>query len=365
MFRGERIAGLDNWRAVLMLAGLLLHATTVQEAARPALFLIADISANFRMGAFFAVAGMLSVFSVRKHGPRTWLSRRWWQIGVPAAFGLLVLGPIMSTFFTWRVLGSVEATPQALGWWHYWFLVALLIYAPITWWLCQPARAESIFGRVDRWVEARRPSAWPIILGVGLTACAIVSLIRLLPPQAGPLGEVVWGVRTILMYAPLYLFGVLLGGSPALFARLTERVLPALSIIFALLLARVVFRATTGDEFIDAPHGPLDILTASLCPPAITILILRSAMGVRETPPIFRRLAEAALTMYMVHYPIILAIDALLDPLGLDPHLSYVLNVSATAWLSYMTHRLIVRRSGIAAVLLNGARLQPRTRATS
>lgn len=66
--RGERIAGLDNWRALLMLAGIFLHATTVQEIDRPVFVLIAKTSSNFRMGTFFAVAGLLSLLAIAKRG---------------------------------------------------------------------------------------------------------------------------------------------------------------------------------------------------------------------------------------------------------------------------------------------------------
>ncbi|WP_204320247.1 hypothetical protein, partial [Proteus vulgaris] len=64
--RSERIVGLDNWRALLMLAGVFLHATTVQDIDLPLFVLIAKTSSNFRMGTFFAIAGLLSLLAIRK-----------------------------------------------------------------------------------------------------------------------------------------------------------------------------------------------------------------------------------------------------------------------------------------------------------
>ncbi|MFJ1288540.1 hypothetical protein, partial [Acinetobacter baumannii] len=60
-------------------------------------------------------------------------------------------------------------------------------------------------------------------------------------------------------------------------------------------------------------------------------------------------------TIYMVHFPIILALDLLLDPLRLNPYVSYLLLVGLSGWLSYLVHRLVVTRFPFAAMLLNGA----------
>ena len=86
----------------------------------------------------------------------------------------------------------------------------------------------------------------------------------------------------------------------------------------------------------------------------MTVLILRSALAMRETPPLFRRIADASFTIYMVHFPIILLLDLMIDPLRLDPYLAYALVVGLSGWLSYLVHREFVQRSAFAAMLLNG-----------
>ncbi|MEP9360155.1 acyltransferase family protein [Sphingomonas sp. KR3-1] len=357
--QGERIAGLDNWRALLMLAGIFLHATSVQDIQLPLFVLIAKMSANFRMGTFFAVAGLLSLYAVRKRGADAWLARRLFQIGVPTIFGLFFLSPLMSAIFAWHKLGLAMPGIAELGWWHFWFLVDLLVYAPLTWWLYRTDQTHGLFVRIDRWAERQRPSPTLIILALGVLSSLNVLLVGRLAAMAGPLGDPVWALHQVVGYVPLYGFGVMLAGSPALFRRMTARSGPAFNVLILVLVLCSASRLLPGNGagLFDTPASPLNVVTACLCPPAVTVLILRSAMAMRETPVLFRRIADGAFTIYMVHFPIILLIDLLIDPLRLNPYAGYALTVGLAGWLSYLVHRLVVRRSPFAAMLLNG--IQP------
>lgn len=91
----------------------------------------------------------------------------------------------------------------------------------------------------------------------------------------------------------------------------------------------------------------VDIVPLLLADPAIS-------GGDARYAAIFRRIADASFTIYMLHFPIILLLDMLLDPLRLSPHASYALTVGLAGWLSYLAHRAIVQRSALAALLLNG-----------
>ncbi|WP_164094714.1 hypothetical protein, partial [Serratia marcescens] len=64
-----------------------------------------------------------------------------------------VLAPLMSVCASWRAFGTMAPALQELGWWHFWFLVDLLAYAPITFWLFRADQAHRIFARIDQWVE--------------------------------------------------------------------------------------------------------------------------------------------------------------------------------------------------------------------
>lgn len=122
-----RIAGLDAWRAGLMLGGVLLHGTVLQQ---PLLLfhVIGAVSGAFRMGAFFAISGMLAALAAARKGPSAWIAGRTRQIGIPALFGLAVLCPAMSLMLRAAVGPERAAHVPLFDWHHLWFLVALLAH---------------------------------------------------------------------------------------------------------------------------------------------------------------------------------------------------------------------------------------------
>lgn len=335
-----------------MLAGILLHATSVQEVNDRLFMLIADISHNFRMGAFFAVAGVLSMTSVQRRGSDAWLARRLFQIGIPTIFGLLVICPLMSSLYTWRVEGSFVPAGPSISWWHFWFLVALLVYAPITFLAGRLDKQRRIFARIDEWANRTRlPPLIPILaIGGACYALAIThqTLVGLMGPAASPLQD----AMLISAYAPLYFAGVVLGGAPGAFRKLTSSIAAPLVVLIGLAAMMLIARSSATLDRDDVMQ--LQLITISFCPVAMAVLILRSAAAMSRVPPILARFSEAAFTIYIVHYSIILALDDVLDPLRLNHYLSYALTVGGTAWLSYMIHFGLVRRSRIAALLLNG-----------
>lgn len=352
MQSNAHIAALDNWRAGLMLAGILLHATSVQEVDNWLFTLIGDISNNFRMGAFFTIAGMLSMMSLRRRGSASWLSQRWFTIGVPTIFGLLIICPFMSALYTWRVERSLIPAMPSISWWHFWFLVALLVYAPITFLAGRLDERHRIFDRLGEWADrTRAPPLLPIVV-VGTCCYALAlahrALVDILGPWAAPLHD----ATLISTYAPLYLAGVLLGGAQDLIARFTRDITAPFVVLFGLMLMMAMARAFVPLD--RASLLELQLVTISFCPVAMAALILRTTTSMSRANPLVARFSEAAFTIYVVHYPLILLLDIALDPWGLSPYLTYALTVGVTAWLSYHIHFGIVRRSRIAALLING-----------
>ena len=184
---------------------------------------------------------------------------------------------------SWHAFGTMVPALPELGWWRFWFLVDLLAYAPITFWLFRADQAHAIFTRIDRWVARDRPSVTLIILAGGVAAAMGVLLVARLAGMAGGLAEPVWAAHQILGYAPLYAFGVILAGSPALFRHMTARTGPAftvLAMVFALCLASRLLPGG-GKGLFDGPASLLNVVTSCLFPPAVTVLILRSAISFR------------------------------------------------------------------------------------
>lgn len=177
-----RIAGLDVWRTALMLGGLVLHASLMKEAT-PFYEIVGIVSGSFRMGAFFAISGLLAGLALRRRETGAWLRRRTFQIGVPTAFALLVLCPIGA--FSKLAMPSQSAAlgPALLDWQHAWFLVALLLYAPIAGWLDARNKRRSLFlGAAGRPWTLR----WLVLADIPLVSFALMGAVVLVVARIAP-----------------------------------------------------------------------------------------------------------------------------------------------------------------------------------
>ncbi|MBC9031278.1 acyltransferase family protein [Sphingomonas sp. JC676] len=357
-----RIEGLNAWRAMLMLGGLLVHGSVLADDL--ALFDgIELVSGAFRMGAFFAISGMLAALVMTRRRPIDWFGKQSVRIGVPALFGVLVLCPIISLIMRSGADPAYVAGIALLDWHHLWFLFALLAYQPIVYWLftrfdrrrfvrlVQRLRAE---GQVRVLVAIGAVSL--ILIGVALTAT-----FELAPQRYWPM---LLQLRLILGYTPLYFFGFALGLSRAFrVAMLSGATAPIITLVVAAIGGLLWYQVLEpGADPRIASHwgGTLRWVIEAVCPPAAIVLILRSAMSIRNVRPVVDRLCAASFTIYMLHYPILIAINVAAAPLDWSPYLQYAGAVTVTAILCYALHFGVVERSPLLSLFLNGRLPDPR-----
>jgi len=342
-----------------MLGGLLLHGTLAQEP-RPLFTLIALVSHSFRMGCFLAISGYLGGMSLGTRPPRSWLVRRLVQIGLPAAFGLAVICPLVGELVRLRPASLSGGPPLPYDWYHLWFLVALLIYAPAAF---LAHRLEPRHRLVERFTASfctSRRSLLPMLL----TLSALSFLLMLAAASAvGALAPVRWVAsldqcRLIAGYLPLYLLGFAMASSRELrdAARRAWR-----SALLVVVLTAAIYAGWFGlirstlpvaeREWLD---GLVQIVGAALCPPAAFLLIFRSAAGVRRTPPLLHRLCEASLTIYLVHVPLMVGLNLMLRTNVWNPYLEYAITVTVGGLLSYFVHVAIVRPVPLLMLVVNG-----------
>lgn len=356
MAKGEfsiqgRIAGLNAWRAALMLGGLLVHGSVLSEHLR--LFEgMAWISAAFRMGAFFAISGMLAALVMTRRRPIDWFGKQSVRVGVPALFGILALSPIIAAIMRGAIDPAQAAGIALFDWHHLWFLFALLLYQPI---------AYLLFMRIDRRRSARL-LRWLCAQGQTrvLTVMSAVSLVltgMALKATFDFAPEAHWSMLlqlgSIIGYMPLYFLGFLLGLSRAFRVTMLGTVavpITILALAAAAALLCFIAEPVAGNDW----DGTMRWLLSVVCPPAAAALILRSALTTRQVPPVMDRLCAASFTIYMLHYPVLVAINAAARPWGVNPYLQYAAAVSFTAVFCYALHFRLVERSPALSLLLNG-----------
>jgi glucan biosynthesis protein C len=371
-----RLEGIDAWRALLMLGGLLLHGSLWQQP-EPLFAAIALVSNSFRMGSFFAISGFLCGVSLLKRPPREWLVRRLVQIGLPTVFGLGVICPLIGAVIDARPAQAHGDASLPFNWYHLWFLLALLGYSPIAVLAHRMDARHRLVERLTAWRgwnargPDRAPSLLPLMLGVSLTAFALMAASSLAVGALAPVRYVAMLSQCRMMagYLPLYLFGFALARSAALrhAARKAWRT-PVLVVAATGVLYLVWFnRVSPGLAIADRAWADeaVQLVGAALCPPAVFLLIFRSAATVRRTPPLLARLCEASLTMYLVHLPLMVAINIGFATVDWSPYLEFAVTVSVGGLLSYLIHVAVVRPVPLLMLLVNGKIDEPRARAPS
>lgn len=353
------IAGLDTWRALLMLGGVLLHGTLTLEV-RPVFTLIELVSHSFRMGAFFAISGFLAGITLSRRDPRAWLRRRMVQIGLPMLFGLAVVCPVTGWLLRCHAVMRGFALAPVYDWYHIWFLVGLLLYSVMAVAVDRLDRRHRLIARIFAPCCAGTAPLLPLLLAVGGVSFALMlatsSLVSAVAAPARLASALQW--RLIAGYAPMYLFGFALARTCGLRDATLADWKPAARL---LLLVGIGYCAWFGaGVWLLAPMWQAEanelvcLAGAALCPPAAFALIFRGAMAMRRVPWLLARLADASLTIYLLHLPVLVAIHLLLARHGWGPYPAYVVAVVSAVALCLAIHRLVIRRSPWLSLLVNG-----------
>lgn len=347
-----RIAGLDAWRAGLMLGGLLVHGAIWQQG-HPVFEAIALASHSFRMGTFFAISGYLAACAMQRRSSEAWLRRRLVTLGVPFAFGMATIPP----FMWWLAQlhgGALAQSALPFDWHHLWFLAALLLYS---------AAAACWAGRLTAWFERTMPD--PRALRTVLLATAVASgalimvsgaLIKAMAPPAW------WGAltnaRLIGGYLPMFALGYLAARSiPLRESVMSNWRAPAatlLVIVGAYALWFLVLHPGPPDREDDLVGRILPLIGASLCPPAVFVLVLQTAARMKRTPPLVATLCDASYTVYLLHLPLLAAINTGFGRVDWNPLVEFAIATSTAGALSLAFHVGVVRRSALLKLLLNG-----------
>lgn len=351
-----RIEGLVTWRALLMLGGLVLHATIDQERYPP--FAAINIaSASFRMGAFFLISGLLTGFALtREPDGHEWVRRRLLQLALPTLVAVLTICPIIRSLFTL----ADPAHPPGLSIYHLWFMVALLYYTLLAYGLHRIDRLWRVFGHVENASLIARLRQSVLLMGTGTLSFVLVLQLSpicaaLVPNQPSLIQQ----APIIIGNIPTFLLGFACGRMPTLRRIFIAGRRVPLAILTGAALAHWMVRsdwlAARFDEAVMTQARMIVLVAGTAwCPPAATALILRSAMAMQTVPPVIRRLAEASFTMYIVHYPIMLAIKIAARPIGLGPWGGFAAALLLGGVLSWTIHDRVIARSRWLPLLVNG-----------
>jgi glucan biosynthesis protein C len=387
----ERLHGLDALRGGALLLGVVLHAALayfptpvwlVTDAATSPIAAVLFFAIHvFRMATLFLLAGLFAHLMLQRRGTAGFIRDRLLRIAGPLlAFWWPVLAAIVAVIVwnAWIQTGGQlpsEAppgpafTPDDFPLTHLWFLwVLLLFYAglllvrlPLSRW----DRNGAWTRRGERLVGALIGPWGPIVLAVPLAVAL----------YATPNWIVFFGIPTpdqalIPNRAALTGFGVAFGFG-FLLARRREW-LAAIATRWPLYLAVAATAITTALLLAGGPGPRLAPLTAPVAKAtaaavyalavyastfAAVALALRFAAG---HSALRRYLADAAYWIYIVHLPLVMAGQVLVQGLAWPWWLKLGAVVAGAAGVALASYALLIRH-GVMGRWLNGRRIPRRT----
>jgi peptidoglycan/LPS O-acetylase OafA/YrhL len=367
----ERLHALDAVRGLALFCGVVYHAAGFYIRApypgldsRPSLALttLAFVLHVFRMTTFFVIAGFFARMTLEKRGTGPFVRDRARRLGIPLVVGWPLIYALIEA-----AQGKVPALPEgglrALPLRHLWFLYVLLglIVAAVF------ARAFTV-----RWL--------PRVLGA-FADRLVATLVR------SPLGAVALGAPTALalFVAPRWrmwhgiptpdhlvpnLAGLLAFATAFAFGWLLQRRADLLEVWrqrwAANLAAAVVFTVTSlallGGPTHIKRYGALDGATLAYAG-AYTLAVWTwtfAFVGIalrflaKPSPP-RRYLADASYWVYLVHPPVLIAIQRISGPIDLPWFVKFPVVLTVAHVFLFATYHVFVRSTVIGAVL-NGAR---------
>jgi glucan biosynthesis protein C len=348
-----RLFGLDAARSVLMLLGIVVHSGSFVSSFQPAsgspldnsVLIITMLVHDFRMPAFFAVAGLFAAMLIDHRG-----LRGFWQQRVRRLFWPLVASSVTVIPIT---LASFDvSTPQKLmdaGFVHMWFVYYLLIFSAVTilfyWLFHKTALGQRKHDLLKAF--ARRWFANPIIL---LLAAALTYLLpayfNLESGSFEDTSSVVPNIYLLIFYGIFFSLGLF---SYSIWQTIASKlrkfwwIYLALGLAAFLTYSNLIF-SNTGQSWLKIFYT----LSTWMLSAGFIAFFVRFA---NKPNRFFAYFSEASYWIYIVHLPIVLAALYWLAKWQIPFFWSFIISTVFTFGISTLSYHWLVKDTIIGKFL--------------
>jgi glucan biosynthesis protein C len=384
----ERLHGLDALRGFALMLGVVLHAA-MSFMSGPAYWMITDTDRSvamnvtfyaihmFRMATFFLIAGFFAHMVFHRIGAKAFAKDRLKRIGIPLLVGWPILFACIVAAFLWAVvvtndlglpkpqieLPQPKFTLTSFPLTHLWFLWVLLVFYAVAI-LVRGAiaaidRNNVMRSLADRLVAFLAGPAGPAILSLPLAAILAVW------PQwimwfgiPTPDQSFVPNAPAFVGFGMTFAFGWVLRRQPALLQSMQKWWIWHLVVALLAMAACLAIMGTT-PVFTPEPQGQRKLLYAIIYSVgvwawcfALVGIALKFFSGFSAAR---RYLADASYWIYLVHLPLVVALQVVMAKLSWPTIVEFPLLLAIAFGLMLATYHLFVRFSFIGAIL-NGRR---------
>jgi glucan biosynthesis protein C len=365
-----RLHYMDNLRALAMLAGVLFHAAlayspiahpfvpTADRVQSVAVDLCMWFVHLFRMPLFFVVAGFFAAMLVAKRGLGGFFRNRLKRIALP----FLIFWPLVHAALRYSTLHAAataqhpspllalirkfsqqQGLPEQLpGTDHLWFLYYLLFFYVLVW-----SATSFDLGKLGKFLRGLG-LGW--LLGV-LPLLLVPSLASVTAPNPAPESffPQFWAFG---FYGPFFAFGYLLYGHEAII----ERLRPIAPWLLAASLALYgAFWFVLHQQVPTTQDSSASMLAATLeacigvwmsC-----VCLVAGKSLLNRSNSVLRYASDASYWTYIVHLPILFAIQYSLLDIELPWAIKFTVSVLATFGLCLLSYHAFVRSTFVGAML--------------
>lgn len=374
----DRLHALDALRGGALLLGLVVHASMAFMAGTQGLWIVHDPESSvllglgfyvphmFRMLVFFVIAGLFAHLMLERRGPRAFIRDRLRRIGlVLVGFWPVTLAGIIGVAIAAQQAGiPVPPAPEdgGLPLLHLWFLYVLMLLYAATLALCAVAapfrqRVASLPGGSTLAALFASPAA-PLLMAIPLAGALHADphwIAWFGIPTPDQLG---WpGPAALVGYGSAYALGWWLAGRLEVL-QVWARQWPFHLIVAVLATAGCLWLSGTAPGFAPLGGGQRVAVAGAYALGswswAIALAGLAQRLFTRVSAGV-RYLADASYWIYLMHLPVVMALQAAVIPLPLPLIVKFAIVVAGALALLLLSYRLLVRRSWLGA-WLNGRR---------
>ncbi|MGY2909272.1 acyltransferase family protein [Bradyrhizobium sp. URHC0002] len=388
----ERLHALDAVRGFALLLGIVLHATLSFVPAQTRFWIIQDTHPSitlallffaihvFRMTTFFLMAGFFAHMSFHRRGPWGFIKDRMQRIGGPLVVAWPILFAVMGMVVFWAAGfpngGPIPGEPSwppvlpSFPLTHLWFLYVLLeLYAATLLlrsgvaWLDRSDRlrtsADRLIARIMRTPLAPAILAVPIGIALSLDPTWVGWLGVRTPNQS-----LITNLQALIGFGTAFGFGWLLNRQIDLLRILEKRWL--INLAFAIGLIAISFALALVPSLPDVRSIPIGVGTIRVTGAIVYALAIWTttfaAIGLALRfmsgfSPVRRYLADASYWLYLIHMPIVMALQVAVSRLDWPWPIKFAIILVVALPVMLASYQLLVRYSFIG-IVLNGRRLR-------
>ncbi|MBO3696986.1 acyltransferase family protein [Roseivirga sp. E12] len=363
--KSQRLHSLDALRAVMMLLGIVLHATEPYSLGKDP-FWAKDpngthISMNyifgiihiFRMPIFFMVAGFFGSMLFYDRGPRLMIKNRVKRILFPFVVFLLLLHPILITVWTFTsetMRVGITSIMTTMTWlpevtYHLWFLYYLLMITALSFGLATLLKRAPGFTkrvvRVFEWLMRRK-----VIFIMLFSIILFLMLVWMWDTWISTPLSFAPDVPVLLAYSMFYFIGWVLFKSKHFLDNMMRNDWLFTLLGVTVFTLRFVFRPYIDDVL----YGALNAITVWFFVFGISGLFIRYASRYSAR---MRYVSDASYWVYLIHLPLTGLIPAFIFDWPIPVFAKFLIVVIVTTVICFTTYHFLVRSTFIGK-FLNG-----------